>query len=84
MDAQTDARPQLLGRRPTAVGAHSPLENRLPDTGFPQRQQAAAPGMLRLRSRLRAPDYPWVAARWGYSMNTDVDSLWLALFEPLR
>ena len=41
VDAQTDARPQLLGRRPTHAGAHSPLENRLTTAGFPHRQQAA-------------------------------------------
>jgi hypothetical protein len=41
VDAQTDARPQLLGRRPTDAGAHSPLENRHTAAGFPHRQQAA-------------------------------------------
>jgi len=41
VDAQTDARPQLLGRRPTDADAHSPLETRHTDAGFPHRQQAA-------------------------------------------
>ena len=42
-DARTDARPQLLGRRPTAAGAHSALENRPTNAGFPHRQQAPHP-----------------------------------------
>ena len=41
VDAQTDARPQLLGRRQTHAGDHSPLENRHTTAGFPHRQQAA-------------------------------------------
>ncbi len=32
-----------------ASGAHSPLENRHTDAGFPQRQQAIAPGSGRQR-----------------------------------
>ena len=44
MDAQTDARPQPLGRRQTDAGAHSPLENRQTDAGFPHRQQAPLAG----------------------------------------
>jgi hypothetical protein len=39
VDALKDARPPLLGRRPTDAGAHSPLENRHTDAGFPHRQQ---------------------------------------------
>lgn len=42
VDAHTPARPQLLGRRQTNAGAHSPLENRHTAAGFPHRQQAAA------------------------------------------
>ena len=49
VDAQTDARPQLLGRRPTDADAHSPLENRHKDAGFPHRQQAAASGSTCLK-----------------------------------
>jgi hypothetical protein len=41
VDAHTDARPQLLGRRPTDAGDHSPLGNRQTTAGFPHRQQAA-------------------------------------------
>lgn len=41
VDAHTDARPQLLGRRPTDAGAHSPLGNQPTAAGFPHRQQAA-------------------------------------------
>jgi len=37
MDAQTAARPQPLGRRQTAAVAHSSLENRQTDAGFPHR-----------------------------------------------
>ena len=43
MDAQTDARPQPLGRRQTDAVAHSALENRQTDAGFPHRQQAPHP-----------------------------------------
>jgi len=44
MDAQTDARPQPLGRRQTDAVAHSALENRQTNAGFPHRQQAPPPG----------------------------------------
>lgn len=52
VDAQNDARPQLLGRRPTDAGAHSPLENRHTHAGFPHRQQAPSSGSTCQKERI--------------------------------